>query len=48
MLFSNGDLPKILTAKGFETEMVRSNKYLGITIDPNLSFKPHIENLKLS
>lgn len=39
------NLFKISTAQGVESEMVKTYKYLGVVIDQNLSFKPHIENL---
>ena len=50
MVFSGGkalpaDPPKTITAQGAEIETVTSYKYLGITIDNNLSFKGHIEKL---
>lgn len=50
MVFSGGktlsaNLQKITTAQGAEIESVTSYKYLGITIDNNLSFKEHIDSL---
>ena len=50
MLFSNKKrlptvLPCIMSAQHNPIEAVNTYRYLGITIDDNLCFKPHIDNL---
>ena len=50
MIFSKSNseihpLPVVTTAQGDIIEIVPSFTYLGITLDKDLNFKPHIENL---
>lgn len=50
MIFSNGKkvhepLPNVLSLQGYAIDVVHSFKYLGVLIDDQLSFKPHLQNL---
>lgn len=42
---SPGNIPSILTSRGFPIELVSNYKYLGFLIDHELSFKAHIVSL---